>query len=108
MDAVTEPIRMPTHKAKRTRAARPANGRLNHQAKKVSQDLRDMGRLTEDVAQEHLDHLRASATALRQQGRDTMQHMERTLEQFILERPLKTVLIAAGIGLLFGRFWMRR
>ena len=37
-----------------------------------------------------------------------MQHMERTLEQFILERPLKTVLIAAGIGLLFGRFWMRR
>jgi hypothetical protein len=31
-----------------------------------------------------------------------------TFEQYVRERPVKSVLIAAGIGLLFLRFWMRR
>jgi ElaB/YqjD/DUF883 family membrane-anchored ribosome-binding protein len=31
-----------------------------------------------------------------------------TCEQFIRERPLRSVLMAAGIGWLLGRFWNRR
>jgi ElaB/YqjD/DUF883 family membrane-anchored ribosome-binding protein len=33
---------------------------------------------------------------------------ERTLEQRIREKPLHSVAIAAGVGLLLGMLWIRR
>ena len=67
-----------------------------------------MGSIARDVAQEKLEQLRESATEYRDQGRDKIQEVERTIEDYIRERPIKTILIAAGVGLLLGRFWMRR
>ena len=43
-----------------------------------------------------------------EQGRDNVHGVLCNFEQYVRERPLKSVLIAAGVGLLFGRFWMRR
>jgi len=85
-----------------------ASKRFVEQAQKTVQDVQAMGGMAKDMAQEKLDHLRASASEYKEQGRDKVHEVERTIEEYIRERPVKSVLIAAGVGLLFGRFWMRR
>jgi len=89
-------------------ANRTVTGRLSKQAKAVTQDLHEMGDIAKDAAQEKLEQLRANASEYVEQGRDKVQKVERSIEQYIRERPLKSLLIAAGIGLFLGRFWMRR
>jgi ElaB/YqjD/DUF883 family membrane-anchored ribosome-binding protein len=37
-----------------------------------------------------------------------VQQTEHIIEEYIREQPLKSVLIAAGLGLVLGRFWLRR
>jgi ElaB/YqjD/DUF883 family membrane-anchored ribosome-binding protein len=82
--------------------------RLGVQAKEVSDDIKEMGAILRDAAQEKLGEVRGNAAEYYQQGRETIHGVGCTFEQYIRERPVKSVLIAAGIGLLFGRFWMRR
>lgn len=85
-----------------------ASDRLGRQAREVTQDLREMGEIAKEVAQEKFEQVRSNASQCCEQGRDKLQQVEHTIEQYIRDRPLKSILIAAGIGLLFGRFWMRR
>ena len=82
--------------------------RLGMQAKEVSKDLREMGDILRDAAEETLGQVRENATEFYEQGRDKIYGVGGSFEQYVRERPVKSVLIAAGIGLLFGRFWMRR
>ena len=82
--------------------------RLGAQANELSDDLKEMGDIVRDAAQEKLGQVRENATEYYQQGRDNVHGVLCNFEQYVRERPVKSVLIAAGIGLLFGRFWMRR
>ena len=82
--------------------------RLGAQAKTVSNDLKEIGDIVTDAAQETLAQVRENATEFYEQGRDNAHGVLCHFEQYVRERPVKSVLIAAGIGLLFGRFWMRR
>jgi ElaB/YqjD/DUF883 family membrane-anchored ribosome-binding protein len=84
------------------------SGRLGAQAQEASKDLKEMGDIVSDAAQEKLEQVRENANECYQHGRDKVHGVESAFEQYIRERPLKSVLIAAGIGLLVGRFWMRR
>ena len=90
------------------RAARPASGQLRKQARDVGNDIQAMAGTARDAAQEKLGQLRGDASEYYEQGLDKVHDVGHTLEQFIRKQPLKCVLIAAGVGLLFGRFWMRR
>jgi ElaB/YqjD/DUF883 family membrane-anchored ribosome-binding protein len=90
------------------RAERTASGRLRNQAREVSKDLQAMGGTARDAAKERIGQLGENASELYDQGRDKAYQVKRTLEQFILDQPLKSVLIAGSVGLLLGRFWMRR
>jgi ElaB/YqjD/DUF883 family membrane-anchored ribosome-binding protein len=85
-----------------------ASERLGAQAKTVSKDIKEMGDIVRDAAQEKLGEVRENATEIYEQGRDKIYGVGGSFENYVRERPLKSVLIAAGIGLLFGRFWMRR
>ena len=85
-----------------------ASERLGAQAKTVSNDIKGMGDIVRDAAQEKLGEVRDNATEIYEQGRDKIYGVGGSFESYVRERPLKSVLIAAGIGLLFGRFWMRR
>ena len=82
--------------------------RLGVQAKEVSNDLKEVGAIVRDAAQEKLGQVRENATEYYEQGRDNVHGVLCNFEQYVRARPVKSVLIAAGIGLLFGRFWMRR
>jgi ElaB/YqjD/DUF883 family membrane-anchored ribosome-binding protein len=90
------------------RLDRTASGRLRKQARKVSNDLQAMGGTARDVANEGIGQLGENASELYDEGREKAHQMKRTLEQFISDQPLKSVLVAGGVGLLLGRFWMRR
>ncbi len=85
-----------------------ATDRLTKQAKKVTKDLRELTGSAKDAAQEKLRQLRANASERCEQGRDKVRQAERAVERFIQSRPLKTVLIAAGIGAFLGGLWCRR
>ena len=87
-----------------------ASDRLGNQAMEVKKDLQEMGQTVRDAAQEKLGQLREHASGYYQQGQDKVQGIVCALEQSVGQQPLRSVLIAAGVGFLLGRFWswMRR
>jgi ElaB/YqjD/DUF883 family membrane-anchored ribosome-binding protein len=89
-------------------AGKRTNGQLSKQAEKLSDDALEMARMVRDLAQEKLQALIDSAAECDDRGREKVKNIETTIEQYFIERPFKSMLIAAGVGMLFGRFWMRR
>jgi ElaB/YqjD/DUF883 family membrane-anchored ribosome-binding protein len=73
----------------------------------VTKGLKGMGDIATDTVKETAAQMQENASACYERGRDKASQVERTFDQFIREQPLKSVLIAAGIGLLLGRFWKR-
>jgi ElaB/YqjD/DUF883 family membrane-anchored ribosome-binding protein len=109
MSTINRPVRTKRNAAdKRARANRPATERLRKQARKVTKDVQEMSGIATDAAQETLGQLRDNASEYYEQGQDKAQDVQRTIAQYIQQKPVKSVLIAAGVGLLLGRFWMRR
>jgi ElaB/YqjD/DUF883 family membrane-anchored ribosome-binding protein len=82
--------------------------RLGKQAKEVTEDLQKMGGTVRDAAQEKLGKMGEKASEFCAQGRDKVHGVTCACEQFLRERPVMSVLVAAGIGWLLGRFWKRR
>ena len=82
--------------------------RLGAQAKEVSKDLKEMGVIVTEAAQERIGHVRENAAEYVEQGRKKAHGVACACEQYVRERPLRSILIAAGVGLLLGRFWTRR
>ena len=74
----------------------------------VTDDLQELGSRAGEIAQEKIGQLKASAANLAEQGRERVQEMEQSLEEYVVENPLKSLLIAAGVGLLVGRLCLRR
>jgi ElaB/YqjD/DUF883 family membrane-anchored ribosome-binding protein len=84
------------------------SNRLGKQAKEVTEDLEEMGATVKDAAQEKLAEAGEKASEYYEQGRDKVHGMACACEKYLSERPLRSVLIAAGVGWLLGRFWKRR
>jgi ElaB/YqjD/DUF883 family membrane-anchored ribosome-binding protein len=85
-----------------------ASDQLGKQAKEVTEDLQTMGGTVRDAAQEKLGQVGDKAAQYCEQGRDKVHGAACACEQFVRQRPLTSVLLAAGIGWLLGRFWNRR
>lgn len=77
------------------------------QSSGVAQNLRDMGQQVKEKAQEQFETLRQSASEYYEQGRDKAMEWEHNVEDYIREQPMKSVLIAAGVGLVLGFIWRR-
>ena len=80
---------------------------LGKQAMEVTKDLQKMGGIVRDAAQEKLGQVRENATEYYEQGRDKVHDLVGSVEQFVQQQPFKSVMIAAGVGWLLGRFWRR-
>ena len=78
------------------------------QSRTVGRDHQKSSSAVRDTAQEKVEQLRANAADRAKEGQDKVQQVERSFEQFIRQRPLKSILIAAGVGVLLGGLWMRR
>lgn len=77
-------------------------------ARTVTRHHQKPGNTVRDTAQEKVEPLRAGAADRAREGRGTAQPLEGRIGQYVREQPLTSILIAAGVGLVLGRFWMRR
>lgn len=81
--------------------------RLGEQAQQVKNDFRELGQAVGGAAQEKLEQAGEKAAECYQQGRDQVHGVACACEQYLSKRPLRSVLLAAGVGWLLGRFWKR-
>lgn len=82
-------------------------GSLGTSAANVQQNIRDMGGQIRDAASEKYTELRDQAQQYYEQGRERAMEWEQGLEQYVREKPLQSLLIAAGVGVLLGMIWKR-
>jgi ElaB/YqjD/DUF883 family membrane-anchored ribosome-binding protein len=80
---------------------------LGEAATQVGQNLRDLGGQVRDMATERYSQLKDQANEYYETGRDRAREWEENLEQYVQEKPLQAVLIAAGVGVLLGLLWKR-
>ena len=66
----------------------------------VKETVQDMGTQAKETMQ-------AAGTQVYEQGRESLQDLNRTIEGRIRQRPLQALLIAGGIGVLLGVLWQR-
>jgi ElaB/YqjD/DUF883 family membrane-anchored ribosome-binding protein len=83
------------------------NDRFGKQANEVTEDLQKLGQTVRDAAQEKFGQVGAKAAEYSDQARDQLHGVACACEQYVRERPLRSVLMATGIGWLLGRFWKR-
>ena len=69
----------------------------------VVEDLQELGGMAREMAQEKVEQVRAGAAECAKERREKVRHVERSIEQYIREQPLKSMLIAAGVGMVLGR-----
>jgi ElaB/YqjD/DUF883 family membrane-anchored ribosome-binding protein len=91
---------------------------LRHKASDLKEDIVDMAKLSKEYATEKLRGLREGAVekahGLREgasrtwtRGRAKADDVQKSIEDFVVDQPLKSLLIAVGAGLLLGFFWRR-
>jgi ElaB/YqjD/DUF883 family membrane-anchored ribosome-binding protein len=77
--------------------------RRNHRAKHSENMTETVERKLRDLGEEAQDRMSEMGEVAREQARE----WEDGLAEMIREKPLRSVLIAAGVGLLVGAIWRR-
>ena len=73
----------------------------------VADDLTELGSHASELAQKRYRNMKDDAMSLAEQGRERLEEMEESLEDYIGENPIKSMVIAAIAGLIVGRFVLR-
>jgi ElaB/YqjD/DUF883 family membrane-anchored ribosome-binding protein len=80
---------------------------IRQTASEVGQNIRERAGQLSGAAQEQLGQMRQTATEYYEQGRERAMEWQHNLEDYVREQPLRSVLIAAGVGALIGILWRR-
>jgi ElaB/YqjD/DUF883 family membrane-anchored ribosome-binding protein len=78
------------------------------QAHRLGEQAQQWQESATKMAQDTYSNVRDSASEYIQQGRERAMQLEESVETFIHDQPLKSILIAAGIGFACGFLLMRR
>jgi ElaB/YqjD/DUF883 family membrane-anchored ribosome-binding protein len=78
------------------------------QAQRLGEQAQQWQESATKMAQDTYSNVRDSASEYIQQGRERAMQLEESVETFIHDQPLKSILIAAGIGFACGFLLMRR
>ena len=81
---------------------------LKHHARAVKEDLLELGRAGKEVARDKMGDAKHIAVEYYDEGKKTATEVEDRVEKYIREKPLQTVAIAAGAGMLLGFLLKRR
>ena len=77
----------------------------------VKETAQDMGTYVKETAQnmgtQAKETVQAAGTQVYEQGRESLQDLNRTIEGQIRQRPIHALLVAGGIGVLLGFLWQR-
>ena len=86
---------------------------LRQQTDTIKEDIRELGNMAREAAQEKLDEARQAAadavdtgrkraTEFYGQGREKAEELEEQVVEYVRKKPVKSMLIAGGVGLLLG------
>jgi ElaB/YqjD/DUF883 family membrane-anchored ribosome-binding protein len=80
-------------------------------AQEVGTQIRDtaqeVGTQIRDKAQEMGAQAQQAVGEYYEQGRESLREMNKSMEEKIREKPLQSLLVAGGVGLLLGLLWRR-
>jgi len=82
--------------------------RLRDQTATVKEDVRELGRITKEVSREKLQEAKHVAGEYLDKGLDRAAQIEDSVVAYVREKPVKSILIAAGAGALLGFLLSRR
>ena len=82
--------------------------RLREKVSETREDIAEIGHLAKETVQDKFHELKDRATEKYGEGKDKVQELEATVARKVRESPMKSVLIAAGVGLVLGYIWRRR
>ena len=78
------------------------------QVKETAQNIGTQIKETvQNVGTQAKETMQTAGAQVYEQGRESLQDLNRTIEGQIRERPLQALLVAGGIGMLFGLLWRR-
>lgn len=86
----------------------PATEQLKAKASEVRDGLKEIASLTPEAARENLRDARECASECVEHTRETVSKAKEGVEDFVRERPLQSILIAAGAGVLVGLLLSRK
>ena len=90
---------------------RERGAQVQERAQEMGTQVRDWaqekGSQIKEGAQEAMQQVGQSTSQLADMGRTTMNQLEEGLEDRIRSKPLQSVLIAAGVGMLLGLLWRK-
>jgi len=89
-------------------AAEDATRAAKKQYGEVVENIKHLGCEARHAAQEGLEKARSTATEYLHQGRDRAIELERSAESQIRNRPLASILVACGVGMVLGVLFLRR
>jgi ElaB/YqjD/DUF883 family membrane-anchored ribosome-binding protein len=81
---------------------------IKEKSAEAIQGVEGLRAAAEDAAAESLDSSCDTVSQCCGQARDKVLHAKRTVQQLIVDLPIKSVLIALGAGVLLGTFWTIR
>ena len=90
------------------RASDSSRERLRDKLSETRENIVDMGHLAKDAVSEKLHELRDRASEKYDEGKEKLHDFEESLVKSVRQSPMKSVLIAAGVGLAIGCLWGRR
>lgn len=80
---------------------------VRNRAADVGENVRDLASNAKEMARETIHRVKDSAADAYRQGKDRAARWQDDLETTIREKPLTSILIAAGVGLVVGFLWRR-
>jgi ElaB/YqjD/DUF883 family membrane-anchored ribosome-binding protein len=82
--------------------------RLREKVSETRHNIADMGHLAKETVQDKLHELKERAAGKYGEGKEKLNEMEESFVLKVRAAPMKSVLIAAGVGLVIGYLWRRR
>jgi len=81
---------------------------LRNKAGEIGQGLSDMANIAVDVGRGQVERIRNAAAASYHEAKDKVVTCEEAVESYVHDRPIKALLIAAGIGIVIAMVLRRR
>jgi ElaB/YqjD/DUF883 family membrane-anchored ribosome-binding protein len=99
-----------TEKAGETMATEVLTKReaISSRASAIARDFQDVSTATKRMASDSVDALRKTANDFLAEGRTKARKVGEGVQAKVQEQPVKSMLIAAGVGFLVGMFLARR
>lgn len=84
-----------------------STSKLRDKMSETRENIVDMSHLAKEAVQDQLHDLKDRAADQYERGKEKVHEWEEGLARTVRSAPMKSLLVAAGVGLIFGFLWRR-